>query len=54
MWCAGGVEINMRHFRQITKAQPQSATAVTDLFLTIKAAFVDFQFSKQNNVISGV
>jgi hypothetical protein len=29
-------------------------TAKTDLLLSIKAALVDYQFAKNNNVITGV
>jgi len=51
----------MKHMRTISAPRPRAAaivpggggTAKIDLLLTIKAALVDFQFAKNNNVISG-
>ncbi len=52
----------MKHLRSISTSRPQPAVLVggggggsakTDLLLTIKAALVDFQFAKNNGVITG-
>ncbi len=51
----------MNHMRPISAPRPRvaaivgggSGTAKTDLILTIKAALIDFQFAKNNSVITG-
>jgi len=52
----------MNHMRPLSAPRPKAAAIVgpggggtpkIDLLLTIKAAFVDFQFAKNNSVISG-
>ena len=52
----------MNHMRPISAPRPKVAalvgggggTAKIDLVLTIKAALIDFQFAKNNSVITGV
>jgi hypothetical protein len=51
----------MNHMRPISAPRPKAAalvgggggTAKIDLVLSIKAAWVDYQFAKNSNVISG-
>lgn len=51
----------MNHLRPISAPRPKAAaivpggggTAKTDLLLSFKAAWVDFKFAKNNNVITG-